>query len=121
VTDPPARRPSLRPARRLRIAGAVVLAAGLAGAPLFYWAETRSRAQTIDELLPGYSQARARQTGILMGSFVATLLGFADALKDPETQAIIIAVVSAIVALVCFRVAKLMDRPHLQGPNSAGH
>ena len=97
-----------------------MLVAGLAGAPLFYWAETRARTQTIDELLPGYSHARARQTGILMGSFVATLLGFADSLEDPETQAFIIAVASAIVALVCFRVATLMDRPHLQGPTSAG-
>ena len=90
--------------------GVVVLVAGLAGACTLYWAETRSRVQTMDELLPGYSRARARQTGIVMGGFVVTLLQWADALQDPETQAVIVAGASALVALICFRVAPLLDR-----------
>lgn len=101
---------SLGPATRLRVIGTTVLIVGLAGASVFYWAQTRSHDPTMDDLLPGYSQARARQTGIVMGTFVVTLLEWADALKDPGTQAVIIGGVSAIVALVCFRVAWVMDR-----------
>jgi len=65
----------------------------------------------MDDLLPGYSERRARQTGILMGGFVVYLLQSADRLNEPATQALMIAAVSLLVALCCFRVAWLMDRP----------
>ena len=65
----------------------------------------------MDDLLPGYSERRARQTGILMGGFVVWLLQEADTLKEPATQAVIIGAVSVIVALILFRVAWLMERP----------
>ena len=98
-------------ANRLRVIGTIVLVCGLAGAYLFYWRETRSSVPTIDELLPGYSEKRARQTAIVMGSLVVTLLGWADALKEPTTQAVIMAATSVLVAFGCFRVASLLDRP----------
>ncbi len=41
----------------------------------------------MDDLLPGYSERRARQTGILMGSLVVSLLQGAEKLKEPDTQA----------------------------------
>ena len=103
---------SQTPARRLRAIGSIVLVCGLSCACVFYWRLTRSSAPTIDELLPGYSQQRARQTEILMGSFVVTLLRWADVLTEPRSQALIIAGVSALVALACFRVASLLDRPN---------
>jgi hypothetical protein len=96
-------------ARRLRLAGTIVLAGGLAGAGFLYW--TASRASSIDDLMPGYADKSARQTGIIMGSFVVTLLGWADALKDPATQAVVVAVASILVALVCFRLAWLVHVP----------
>ena len=40
-----------------------------------------------------------------------SLLQGAEKLKEPATQAVIIAGVSVVVALCCFRVAWLMDRP----------
>ena len=86
-----------------------MLAGGLAGACLLYW--SAARAPSMDDLMPGYSQKSARQTGIIMGSFVVTLLGWADALKDPVTQAVIVAVVSVMVAAICFRIAWLMGLP----------
>jgi hypothetical protein len=98
-------------ANRLRVIGIVVLVCGLAGAYLFSWWATRSSVPTIDELLPGYSEKRARQTAIVMGSFVVMLLGWADALKEPGTQALIIAGASALVAFGCFRIASLLDQP----------
>jgi len=74
----------------------------------------------MDDLLPGYSERRARQTGILMGGFVVYLLQGADKLQEPATQALIIAVVSVLVALCCFRVAWLMDRPADDRKSAAG-
>jgi hypothetical protein len=98
-----------KPAQRLRVIGTIVLVFGLTGACLFYWTYARSSGPTMDDLLPGYSQQRARQTAILMGSLVVTLLGWVEALKDPGTQAAIIGGVSVLVALGCFRVARLLD------------
>jgi hypothetical protein len=98
-------------ANRFRVIGAIVLVCGLAGAYLFYRLTTRSAIPTIDELLPGYSERRARQTAIVMGSFVVTLLGWADALKEPSTQALIISGASVLAAIGCFRIASLWDRP----------
>jgi hypothetical protein len=98
------------PAGRLRIIGAIVLVGGLAGACIFYWNLARTPARTMDDLLPGYSQARARQNEILMGTMVVTLLGWVDALKDPTVQALIIAGVSGLAALACFRIASLLER-----------
>jgi hypothetical protein len=95
-----------------------VLVCGLAGAYLFY--STRSSTRTIDELLPGYSQQRARQTAILMGSMVATLMEWADTLKDPRAQALIIGGTSVLVALACFRVASLLDQPEADEPRRLG-
>jgi hypothetical protein len=91
------------------VIGILVLVLGIAGACLFYWVEARSAAPTIDDLLPDYSRARAREIGILMGNFGVMMLGWTDALERPGTQAIIIAAVSALVALGCFRAARVLD------------
>ena len=103
-------------ARRLRVIGTIALVCGLAGAYLFYRAETRSAIPTIDELLPGYSEKLARQTAIVMGSFVVTLLGWADVLQEPSTQALIMAGASVLVAFGCFRIASSMDQPTDESP-----
>jgi hypothetical protein len=108
----PARWSSETPARRLRAVGLIVLIAGLGGAGLFYWKVGRSSTPSMDDLLPGYAQQRARQNEILMGTLVVTLLAWADALKDPTTQAVMLAGASALVAVVCFRVAALMESAH---------
>lgn len=76
-----ARLSSLKQSERLRVVGILVLVLGIAGACLFYGIEARSAAPTMDELLPGYASA----------------------------QAIIIATVSALVALGCFRAAWVLD------------
>jgi hypothetical protein len=107
VNDPRAR---WTPANRLRFIASGVLVLGLTAAYVFYRTQAQSVAPTIDDLLPGYSEQRARQTGILMGGFVVSLLQGADKLKEPATQALIIAGASVLAALCCFRVAWLMDR-----------
>jgi hypothetical protein len=105
-------------ANRLRFIGSGVLVLGLTFAYLFYRVQSQTTEPTIDDLLPGYSERQARQTGILMGSFVVSLLQGADKLKEPYTQALIIAGVSVLVAILCFRVAWLMDRPADDGQNA---
>jgi hypothetical protein len=108
------------PANRLRFIGSGVLVLGLTGAYLFYRVRSQSVEPTIDELLPGFSERRARQTGILMGGFVVSLLEGADKLKEPATQAVIIAAVAVLVALCCFRVAWVIERPADDAQNGAG-
>lgn len=117
MNDPSARSTT---ANRLRFIGSGVLVLGLTAAYLFYRAQSQSLAPTMDDLLPGYSERRARQTGILMGGFVVSLLQGFDTLKEPATQAVIIAGVSVVVALCCFRVAWLMDRPADDGQGAPG-
>jgi hypothetical protein len=102
---------SLPPSKRLRVAAVLLLTLGLAGACLFYRVETRSPAPTIDDLMPGYSRARSRQIGIMMGDLGVTLMAWLDALKEPGTQALLIAGVSGLAAWICFRLARLLDRP----------
>jgi hypothetical protein len=95
---------------RLRFIGATVLVVGLVSACAFYWNFARS-GPTLDELLPGYSEQKARQNAILMGGMVVTLLGWVDALKDPRAEAAIIAGLSLLAAAGCFWVASLLDVP----------
>jgi hypothetical protein len=106
------------PANLLRFIGSGVLVLGLTAAAIRYFAYGRSTAPTIDELMPGYSERRARTNAIIMGNMVVALLGGLEALKDPTTQAVIIAVVSILTALVCYRIAWLMELPNPPSPES---
>jgi hypothetical protein len=113
MNSPLAQWHSLGPARRLRTIGILVLVCGLGGAALFYWwAQRRAHVPTIEELMPGYAYARARQRGILMGGFVASVMDSLEALREPGTQAIILAIVVTVVALGCFRVASMIEPHH---------
>jgi hypothetical protein len=108
VNDPGAR---WTPANRLRFIASGVLVLGLTAACVLYLVRSQSVAPTLDDLMPGYSERRARQTGIIMGGLVVELLQDAEKLKEPFTQAVLLAVVSVLVAVMCFRVAWLMERP----------
>jgi len=105
---------SLGPARQLRAIGALVLVCGCGGAALFYWwTQTRAHVPTLDELMPGYAHARDRQRAILMGGFVAGLMESLDALREPGTLAVILAIISVVLALGCFWIASLLDSRHV--------
>jgi hypothetical protein len=108
VTEPSTR---WTPANRLRFIGSGVLVLGLTAAYLLYRIRSQSAEPTMDDLMPGYSERRARQTSIIMGGLVVSLLQGAESLKEPSTQALIIAGVAVVAALCCYRVAWLMDRP----------
>ena len=111
MSNPLARWSALNRSTRVRIAGTLVLVCGVIGAALFYWIQTRSAPQVLDEIAAGYDKARERQMGIMMGTMGVVMVGWIDTLADPGAQAIMIAAGAALVAAVCFRVAFLMDLP----------
>ena len=88
----------------------LILVFGIAGAGLLYWMKIRYATPTLEELIPGSNAARARQVGIVIGTFGVSLLEGWEYLKRPGTEAILIVAVAALGALGCFRVATLLER-----------
>lgn len=101
--------PSKRRARQLKIIGIIVLLAGIVGAGMVYWIGTRSADLSDDLSMAGYNRPEERQMGILYGKQGEFIEDLSNDLKQPGTQAIIIAVVSVIVASGCFYFARLLD------------
>jgi hypothetical protein len=109
---------SRSPARRrarLQWIGILVLVLGLSTAGLVYWQGTRSPNLMDDLSMQGFNRARERQMGMLygkMGLFTDDLL---DDLKQPGTQAKIIAAMSLLASAGCFYFGRLSgndDEPH---------
>jgi hypothetical protein len=98
---------TLRPCRRLRIAGIVVLLLGAGGAWLVYWLGIRSADVMDDPSMVGFYRAQNRQMGMLYGKMGLAVEQLFDDLKQPSTQAKIIVAVSVIVAAGCFYLARL--------------
>jgi len=101
--------PSRQQSQRLRTIGVIVLLLGLAVAGVVYWMGTHTSGPTEDELLPGNARAKSRQMGVLYGKMGVLISQWSEALKQPGTQAIIIAVASILFAAVCFYFARLLD------------
>jgi flagellar basal body-associated protein FliL len=101
---PPRRQP-----KRLRVIGIVVLVLGLASAGAVYWVRTHSDEPTEDELLAGNARAESRQMEMLYGRMGLLTQELSDDLKQPGTQAFIIAAVSVLIAAGCFYFARLED------------
>ena len=97
--------------KRLRIIGTLVLLCGIAGAGVFYWNATRNAPPSLDEGAAGYERAREHQMGQMMGTLGVMTTKLMETVQTPGAEAIVIARSSALVAALCFRVAKLMDLP----------
>ena len=97
--------------RRLRIIGRVILACGIIGAALFSWNETRNAPPPLDDAAAGYTRSRERQMGQMMGTLGVATTRLMETLETPAAEAALIALSAALVAALCFRVAKLMDLP----------
>jgi len=89
---------------RLRLIGTVVLSLGLIGAGILYWA--RSRDANLDQYREAQARAETRQMELLYGSSGGLTEDLTNALKRPADQAIIIAVVSALIAAGCFYLGR---------------
>jgi hypothetical protein len=95
------------PGRRLRIMGALVLVFGLGTAGLVYAWETRDATPSMEDLMPGYSQANARQMGLYYGHAGEIMWGWQEDLARPGVQAGIIIAIASLVALGFLRAAWL--------------
>ncbi len=89
--------------------GVIVLALGLVGAGALYWIRTHSNQPTEDELLAGNAKAESRQMGLLYGNMGLLTQELSDDLKQPGTQAFLIAAVSVLIAAGFFYFARLED------------
>jgi hypothetical protein len=96
------------------MAGIIVLVLGIAGAGVVYWLGTRSPDASDDLSMVGYEKAQTRQMEQLYGKSGLLIQEWYDDLKQPGTQAIIIAAVSALIAAGCFYFARLSD--NVDGP-----
>jgi hypothetical protein len=95
--------------KRLRVIGVVVLVLGLCSAGAVYWIRTHPGEPTEDELLAGNARAESRQMEILYGKMGLLTQELSDDLKQPGTEAFIIATISILIATGCFYFARLED------------
>ena len=91
---------------RLRLAGMVILVLGLTAAGIVYWLGTRSAALADDPSMLGFNQSEKRQMAMLYGKQGALIEDLANGLKQPGTQAFLIAGGSVILAVGCFYFAR---------------
>lgn len=87
----------------------MVLLLGLVAAGAVYWIRTHFGEPSEDELLMGNARAESHQMGVLYGKMGILVLQWSDDLKQPGTQAILIAGVSILISAGCFYFARLLD------------
>jgi hypothetical protein len=85
------------------------LALGVAVAGMLYWLRTRSPDMSNDLSMVGFNRAETRQMGQLYGKSGLLIEEWLNDLKQPGTQAVIIMVFSALVAVGCFHLSRLLD------------
>lgn len=102
---------------QFKLLGAIALLLAVASAGTA-WRIHLHPTPTIEELLPGYRQANDRQIGILYGQGGVILSDWVDDLTDPETEAVIGAVIGVLAGIGCFYVSWLLDgtEPLDEGP-----
>jgi hypothetical protein len=101
---------SSKRAARLRMIGLIVLLLGIGSAGVVYWLGTRSPDVSDDLSMLGYNKAQTRQMGMLYGKMGPVIEEWFEDLKQPGTQAEIIAAVSILVAAGCFYIARLLGQ-----------
>jgi hypothetical protein len=89
--------------------GGIVLLLGISSACLVYWIRTRSPDLSDDLSMVGFNRAESRQMGQLFGKMGLLIEDWTNDLKQPGTQAILIASATILIALGCFYFARLSD------------
>ena len=90
--------------RRLLFTGMIVLLLGFLGALLVYWEGTQAAAFD-DPSLANFNRLQRQQMARLYGTFYLKLIDFWMGFQHPGPEAIIIVVVSGVVAGGCFWLA----------------
>ena len=101
----------MKPSRRLRIAGRVVLLFGVVAAIVVFVIQSRNAAPEIDELTAGYIKARDHQLNQLMGPLGVMMNQWMEFLQQPLVEALLVAASAAVVAWMCFRLSETADEP----------
>ena len=100
----------LKRSDRLRATGWFVLAAGLAGAAMFYWVKARTSDPVLNDLTAlGYTRSLRHGMGVMMGQFGVVLTELQEDVVSPIGQALMIAISAALLAGYFFRVAWVLD------------
>ena len=89
--------------------GVIVLVAGIIGAGVVYWLGTRAADVSDDISMVGFDKAEQRQMGVLYGKQGELIEDWTNDLKQPGTQAFIIAAAAVLIASTCFYFARLSD------------
>lgn len=110
LTQPPHPAPSSRRrARQLRITAVIVLLLGAVGVGVVYWIGSQAVDLSDDPSMLGYQKSESFQMERLYGQQGLLMDELYHALRQPGTQALIITVVTVLVAGVCFYFARLLD------------
>lgn len=107
----PSTQPGVEPAERRsgqwRTAGVCVLLLGGVIAGAVWWLGSRSPSIQDDPAMLGFNRAAHRQMGMFFGKSGYLIDDFLDSLKQPGTQAILIAATALVIATGCFLFARL--------------
>jgi len=89
--------------------GVIVFLLGMGSSAIVYWRGMHAPDLSNDASMVGYDRAERRQIGVLYGKFGEMAQDLSNDLKQPGTQAIIIALVSASITSGCFYFARLWE------------
>jgi hypothetical protein len=95
--------------RRLHIAGAIVLCAGLAIAAALFLSRGNSTLPEDDNSTLGYYKTTTRQAGELYGKSAVVVDDLSSRLKQPRTQAMIVGITSVVLGMGCFFLARWLE------------
>jgi hypothetical protein len=109
VNNNPSAPSARQTARRLRLAGIIALLLGLIGAGAVYWLGSRGPDFSEDPSMTAFDRNKERQMEILYGKQGELIENLTNDLKQPGTQAALIAAASVIAASACFYFARLTD------------
>jgi hypothetical protein len=93
---------------QLRTIGFIVLLLGISGAVIVYRYGSSSFDMSADPSLAGYNRSERRQIGLFYGKDILIFSDLWNDLRQPDTEAMIIAVTSALIASGCFYFARLL-------------
>ena len=110
-------RAARRRGRRYRIAAGIILVLGVLSAGLVYWLGSRAPDYSDDPSMLGFNRAADRQMGYLYGKQGQLIEDLTDSLKRPGTQAILIALAAAVVAVGCFYFARMLEHEATEAAN----
>lgn len=91
---------------KLRLAGGLILVAGMVGAGVVYWIGQRGEAFANDPAMAGYDKQQTEQMARLYGKSGQLMDDLTNSLKKPGTQAGLIFGGSMVASLICFHLAR---------------